>query len=317
MKKILLSLLIFSNSLNAQELFPLSEPASTMPKGVIGIRCFSDTYKEVKQWRNMSALRLMYGAGSKTTVFLTGIASNHHGDKMPNEFPYHNAPERGKFYSYQFEGFHLYVKHRFLTYDAQNAHFRMAAYGEGTYVNTTHHETEPDIAMGDNAGVGFGLIATGLKNKFATSIILGGVIPFNYEGVTPDPIEGLPDIPMRMKYGKTAVFGLSMGYLIFPKVYENYNQGNLNVYLEIKGKAYTASKVDLFINTEREYYVENYNYPPALQGGYFADISPGVQYIINSNLRIDCAVTFRLLGFSYARMYPVYNFGIQRYFYRK
>lgn len=302
-------------SLHAQELFPNTEPASTMPKNVLGVRFFTDNYKEVIQIRNMSALRLMYGIRGDLTVYATGFMSNHHNWKMPEDFPFHNAPERGKIYPFKFDGGHLYLKYRFLSLDDQNTHFRMASYLEGSYVNTTHHETEPDLYFGDNKGIGGGIIATYLVNKFAISTTWGYIHPFDYVGVTPDPLDGLPDIPMKIQYGKTLSYSLSMGYLLFPRTYNSYDQGNLNLYLELRGKAYGSSKVDLFYGTDRSYYVINNRYPPALKSGYYLDITPGIQYIYKSNLRIEFSTTFRGLGFSYARLYPVFSLGIQRYFY--
>lgn len=310
-------LTILSNSKYAvgQELFPNTEPASTMPKNVLGIRVFSESYKEVKQVRNMSALRFMYGIRGDLTTYATLFFSNHHNWKMPEDFPFHNAPERGKVYPFKFDGAHVYLKYRFWNIDRQNTHFRAAAYLEGAYVNTTHHESEPDLFFGDNKGIGGGFIFTYLKNKFAISSTVGYIHPFDYVGVTPDPIIGLPDIPMRMQYGRTVAYSLSLGYLLLPRKYENYDQGNLNLYLEFRGKAFGNSKVDLFYGTNREYYVINNRYPPALKSGYFLDITPGIQYIYKSNLRIDFSASFRGIGFSYARLYPVFHVGIQRYFY--
>src|SRR5690606_35425817 len=132
-------ILLSFGALDAQELYPLAEPASTLPKQAIGLRLMSETYKEVNQWRNMSGLRLMYGLSPKLTVYATAIASNHHGDKMPVEYPFHNTPERGAYYPYKFNGVHLYAKYRFLSLDAEKAHFRLAVYAEGAYVETTHH----------------------------------------------------------------------------------------------------------------------------------------------------------------------------------
>lgn len=311
----LFSLNMGALSLQGQELFPNTEPASTMPKNVLGIRAFTENYKEVKQIRNMSALRLMYGIRGDLSVYTTFFFSNHHNWKMPEDFPFHNAPERGKIYPFKFDGMHVYFKYRYWNIDRQNAHFRAAAYMEGTYVNTTHHESEPDLFFGDNKGIGGGLIFTYLKNKFAISSTIGYVHPFDYVGFTPDPIIGLPDIPMRMQYGKTAIYSLSLGYLLLPREYKSYNQGNLNLYLEFRGKAFGNSKVDLFYGTDRAYYVVNNRYPPALKSGYYLDITPGIQYIYKSNLRIDFSASFRGIGFSYARLYPVFHVGIQRYFY--
>jgi len=314
MKRYLFFFMMFPMQLFAQELFPLAEPASSIPKGTLGVKLYSETYKEVKQWRFQNGLRLSYGVTPKLSLFLTALSSNHHGDKMPEEFPFHNTPERGKFYPYKFNGFHLYGKYRVLSLDHQNEHFRMAAYAEAAKVKTTHHETEPDLEMGDNSGWGFGLITTLLKNKFAGSLTAGAILPSAYLGSSPDPISSMPDIPIRVYYGKAITYSLSFGYLLLPRKYESYDQGNLNFYLTFKGKYYDAAKVDIFVGMPNEYYLINDQYPKALQRNYFVDISPGIQYIVRSNLRIDFSTSFRCLGFSYAKLYPVYTLGVQRYF---
>lgn len=299
----------------AQELFPLSEPASSVPKGALGVRLFSETYKEVHQLRNMAGLRIMYGVTPRLSVYFTAITSNHHGKKMPVEFPFHNTPERGAYYPYKFNGVHLYGKYRFLSLDRENSHFRAALYGEGTLVKTTHHETEPDLEMGDNTGVGGGLITTYLKNKFAVSLTAGAILPSAYSGQSPDPVEGLPDVPVRVRYGKALEYSLSFGYLLLPRKYKDYNQTNINLYVEFHGKAFQAAKVDMFYGEQNAYFLAPSRYPVALQKGYYVDVSPGVQFIIRSNLRIDCSATFSSLGISYARLYPVFNLGVQRYFF--
>lgn len=299
----------------AQELYPLAEPASSIPKNTLGIRVFSETFKEWEQWRNVTGLRFMYGLTPKLSVFATALGSNHHGLLMPEEFPFHNTPERGKIYPYKFNGGHLYAKYRFLSLDKQNEHFRMAAFVEGSYVKTTHHETEPDLEMADNSGFGFGWIQTYLKNKWAISLTLGAIFPAPYIGYSPDPFPGLPEMPIKVHYGKTLTYHLSMGYLILPRTYKSYDQGNLNVYLSLHGKYYDAAKAMVFYGEPNAYYLEHEQYPIALQRGWFVDISPGIQYIVKSNLRIDFSLTMRGLGFSYARLYPLYTVGIQRYFY--
>lgn len=320
MRKIAFILLVsvsFLEHSNAQELFPLSESASSTPKNALGIRLFSETYKEVDKIRNMTSLRLMYGVTPRLSVYLSAIASNHHGENFPVEFPFHNTPERGAKYPYKFNGVHIYGKYRFLSDDGENSHFRMAAYTEGTLVSTTHHETEPDLKNGDNTGVGAGLIGTYLKNKFAVSGTFGGIVPFKNSGDSPDPIESLPPVPITIQYGKAFTYSLSFGYLLLPKKYKDYNQTNVNLYLEFHGKAYQTAKVDLFVGEANEYYLESVRYPPALQGNYFVDMSPGIQFIIRSDLRIDCSATFNILGQTYARLYPVYNIGIQQYIFFK
>lgn len=299
----------------SQELYPLSEPASNIPKNVLGVRLLSESYKEIHQWRNLTGLRLMYGATPYLSVYLTAFASNHHGKKLPGGFPFHNSPERGALYPYAVNGANLYAKYRFLTVDKKNEHFRMAVYAEGTYVDVTHHEAEPNVNMGDNTGVGFGLITTYLVQKFAASLTVGGTFPTGYTGVAEDEVKGLPDIPMFVKYGSSLDYRLSLGYLLYPKVYRSFDQTNFNIYLELTGKKYDATIVRVFDGTEREYWLDNFNYPVGLQKGYYLDVSPGVQAIFKSNTRVDLSVTFPMIGMSYARLYPVYTVGIQHYFF--
>lgn len=311
-----LLLLLFSCAhIVAQELYPLSEPASTLGKNTLGVRIFSETYDEVNQIRNMSALRLMYGVTPRLTTYVTAIASNHHGEKMPEEFPFHNTPERGAIYPYKFNGMHFYAKYRYLSIDKSKSHLRLAMYGEATFVSTTHHETEPNLMMGDTKGWGGGIINTYLYKKFSASLTAGLIFPKYSEGLSPDPIVGLPDVGVRTHYGRSLTYNLSFGYLVYPQKYERYNQTNINIYLEFTGKAYEAAKVDLFIGTDREYYLQNSRYPTALQQGYYVDISPGLQFIINSNLRIDASTTLQLINLSYTKLYSVYTLGLQYYFY--
>src|SRR5690606_36098854 len=151
------------------------------------VRVFSESYKETYQIRNMTAVRLMYGVTPRLSTYITSIASNHHGNKMPQEFPFHNTPERGAIYPYSFNGVHLYAKYRYLSIDKSKSHLRLAVYGEAAYVSTTHHEAEPNLMMGDNKGWGGGIINTYLYQKFSASLTAGLIIPRYNEGLSPDP----------------------------------------------------------------------------------------------------------------------------------
>lgn len=263
----------------------------------------------------MQGLRLMYGVNANVSFYLTGIASNHHGALFPVEFPFHNTPERGAHYPYKFNGGQLYAKYRFYSNDGPNRHLRMAAYAEGAYVNTTHHESEPDIDKGDNSGLSAGIITTYLKNKWALSFSLGYLHPFAATGQSPDPISGLPNTPVKVAYGKALCYSLSFGCLLLPHHYRDYRQTNVNLYLELTGKVFGNARVTMFYQEDNEYILGHNRYPPALKSGWYIDASPGIQFIFNSNLRVDVGATFRTAGFSYASLYPVYNLTIQRYIY--
>lgn len=300
----------------AQELFPNAEPASNMPKGALGIRIMSEWYKEFDQVRNFNGLRLMYGLTPKLSVYLTAASSNHHKPKLPEEFPYHNTPERGVHKPYRFNGFSLYSKYRFLTRDRQNEHLRMAAYLEASAVRTAHDEGEPRL-MDDTKGLGFGLISTYLKRKFAVSLTAGVILPGKYKGVQVDPIIGFPDVPTTVKYPTTINYSLSFGYLVFPRKYSSYRQTNISLYCEFMGKYYNDVRVWITPQGVPEYEVRTSYFPSALQAGFYVDAVPGIQFIINSNTRIDLSANLQMIKLSYARLYPQYNIGIQHYLYWK
>lgn len=304
----------------SQELFPLNEPASNVPKGVLGVRAMGETYKELSRYRNQYSVRVMYGALPRLTVMATIGVSNHHGMDFPANLVTHTHDgnqtiyttgefERGMKYPYRSNGVYAYAKYRFLSIDAQHSHFRMAVYGEGAYLKQAHDEAEPNL-MGDTKGVGAGFIATCLKNHFAISLTSGFIIPGSHDGLSPD-VSGGPMIPTEIAYGRALNYNLSMGYLLFPQKYKNYDQLNINVYLELLGKAYEAAKVEQYGNVSVPINT------PLLQKGNYIDISPGLQCIIKSNLRIDLSVKYPLISKSYARFYPVVMLGVQRYFYFK
>ena len=293
----------------------MTEPASNVPKGVLGIRYFSETYNEIDRIRNLFALRIMYGLTPKLTIEATPTVSNHHNKELPPEFPTHNTPQIGVNHPYLFNGVDFYAKYRFLTIDRQNSHFRAAIYGEYSILKVAHDEAEPTL-LDDNSGWGAGLIATYLKNHFAVSFTGGIIVPFKYSGDIPDQISTLPSVPATVIYGNAYNYSLSFGYLLFPKSYHNYNQTNWNVYLEFIGKDYSALQMDV-----SNIYYKGPQYPvtipqanKALQGNQYVEIYPGIQSIIRSSLRVEFALGFPAISRSYVHFYPVYNVGIQRYF---
>lgn len=306
---------VFSISIKAQELFPHNEPASNVPKGVFGIRAFYKTYPEVDLMRKMYALRVMYGLLPRLTVMGTISVTNHHGKDLPPDLVTHthsgnqttyftNNIQRGIKYPYQFSGIYLYAKYRFLSFDKKNQHFRMALYADWSNVGVAHDEAEPNL-MDDTKGYGGGMIATYLKNHFAVSFTGGFIIPKYYEGYSPDI--GGQKVPTKIEYGRAAIYNLSFGYLVHPKKYTDYNQTNINLYVEFIGKSYEAAKVTQY---------GFFNVPiqtPLLDKGNYVEIHPSLQAIFDSNFRIDLSVGLPLIKRSYTRFYPVYYLGIQRY----
>lgn len=302
-------------SAHGQELYPMTEPASNVPKGSLGIRYFSESYNEIDRVRNLFALRIMYGLTPRLTVEATPTVSNHHNKTLPVEFPTHNTPQIGVHHPYLFNGVDFYAKYRFLSIDGQNSHFRAALYGEYSILKVAHDEAEPTL-LDDNSGWGAGIITTYLKNHFAISFTGGIIVPFNYTGDIPDQISSLPDVPATVIYGKAYNYSLSFGYLLFPKTYSTYNQANWNIYLEFIGKDYAAMQLDV-----SNIYLKGPQYSApipegnkALLANEYVEAYPGIQCIIRSTWRAEFSLGFPVINRSYVHFYPVYNIGVQRYF---
>jgi hypothetical protein len=319
MKTLLAFILFFSISVNAQELFPLNEAASTVPKGVIGVRIFGESFKEINTQRNMGAIRLMYGLTPKLSIYLSTATSNHHGNHLPSNLITHThignqtyyfaqSTTKGVVYPYRFNGFYFFAKYRFLTIDGEKKHLRIAAYGEYSNVKQAHDEAEPNL-LDDTKGYGGGLIITMLKNRFAASLTTGVIIPGSYEETVPVGNGSILYNTTKINYGRAVKYNLSFGYLLYPKNYENYSQNNWNIYLEFIGKSYEAATV---FQNGQQLDVESLG----LKAGNYMEVHPGIQKIINSNLRIDASVGFNMINKSYTRFYPMYMLGIQRYFFQ-
>ncbi len=315
-------------SLNAgaQELFNLYQPASVLPKGVMGMRVYDLAYKEVDQYRNILAYKLMYGLTSKLSISATAVVSNYHQKDLPFDFITHNhsvsgAPtgnentvQKGIAYPYIFDGIDLYAQYKFLNLDAENKHFRMSAYGEASYINIQSHLTEP-ILEDHNTGIGAGIITTYLIKHYAVSFTGGFILPKEFNGNTYDQYRGV--YPTILKYGNAVTYDLSLGYLLFPRHYTNYNETNWNIYMEFTGKTYGAANVQQVESPNPPYnnYITFPNTNPALQAGSYIEINPGIQCIVKSDVRIDFSVGFPLVNQSYLHQYPLYLIGVQKYFY--
>ena len=302
----------------AQELYPLNEPASSIPKGVLGVRVFGNTYQEISTQRNMAAVRIMYGVTPRLSVMATTAISNHHNKSLPADLVNHihvgnqtffftQNIQRGVKYPYLLNGLHLYAKYRFLSIDGKHRHLRMALYSEWSNTKSAHDEAEPNL-MDDSKGFGSGLIITALKDHFAISLTSGFILSGAYKDMAPLGV-GYDDwVPTEVHYGNALIYNLSLGYLLYPRNYTDYHQSNWNIYLEFMGKAYEEGK--LIQNG-----VALTHEGPAMKAGNYIEVHPGLQRIINSNLRIEISAGFPLLSRSYIRFYPVISVGVQQYFY--
>lgn len=153
-----------------------------------------------------------------------------------------------------FVGGGAYAKYRFLSTDDIQSHFRMAAFGRYSYSNAPIHQDAIDL-NGMNSGVEAGIIATQLIKKVAISSTLSYNRAFD---------NGSYDFPDHL--GQNAVnYTLSVGRLMYPKKYTNFKQTNINTMLEFVGQT----------NTDN--------------GRSYLDVVPSIQFIINSQARVDIA----------------------------
>lgn len=304
MKRITLTALAvaITASTIAQELYPNSEPASISPKNSLGIRLMNEAYTTEGKLKSWHGAMFMYGISSKLMVNTMITASNHHYKVLPSNYiqkdVYQNeyVSQITSPNNYLFESVNLGFRYRFLNMDQDHRHFRMALYGNGVYTKRPHDEAEVSL-MGDNKGIGGGLISTVLINKLAISLTTGFVKPFSYK-------EKYSRI--SLEYGNAYNYSLSFGYLLYPREYKHYNQTNINLYAEFLGKSYDELKVT---NNNAAVIVTD----KAYRKGNYIEFRPAIQFIVKSNLRIDASTAFPLISKSYIRKYPLYLLNVQYY----
>ena len=310
MKRLFIILSFFvSISCYAQEFFPTYGSASNLPKGVLSIKFSNEYYTDESQPRWWQGYTFSYGISSKIEISQVYSFSDHHGYILPKNFittdPQTGALTtngyiNGQSYSYNFENLAMSIKYRFLSLDETQEHFRMAAFLQLAGGNEPHEVAESDLA-GDNSGVSAGIIATYLKHRFAISLTAGGIFPHEYVQA---------DSNIYLHYGNALTYSLSMGYLLFPLHYKNYNQTNVNLYMEFVGESYQAMQS---ITKEGET-VSWYNVP-SLNKGHYIEARPAIQFIFLSNTRVDLSMAYLLNGHSYERSYPLYYVKILHNFY--
>ncbi len=287
-----------------QELYPNSEPASIIPKNALGVRLMNEAYTSTQGLKSWHGAMFMYGVNSKLMFNAMLTTSNHHYNRLPSNYIQKdlNAVEyvlpTTSPGNYLFESANLGFRYRFLNIDGDHKHFRMAAFGNGVYALQPHDEAEVSL-MGDNKGVGGGLISTFLLHKLAVSLTTGVIKPFSYT----EKSSGI-----SLNYGNAYNASLSFGYLVYPFEYKNYDQTNINLYAEFIGKSYEALSVLKNQNTVM-------SYSDAYQKGQYLEFRPAIQFIVKSNLRIDCSAAFPLVNRSYIRNYPLYLLNVQYYFF--
>lgn len=248
MKKSLSLLLAFAAlTASGQELYPYSEPASNMPSKSVSLKHTTMFMRTVHAssitQRHMP--EVMLGLNKNWMVHGSLNFSDMHGE------------------GFIWEGARFYAKYRFLSKDDVHKHFRMAAFGAVAYSRNHLDHNELNL-MGDHSGVQYGLIATQLWNKFAISGTAGIVDVLHrarWQKVFPQPWAF-----------RSLQYSLSTGLLVLPVNYKNYDQTNVNLYLELLGSRN--------MNYERE--------------GYYVDLAPSVQAIFKSTGKLNIGYRFQL-----------------------
>lgn len=237
MKYIGIALLtLISFQISAQELFVMTEPASNMPTGSIGIRNTSMlTFRKEggNNFHNMP--EVMWGVDRNWMIHASAFMNNTEGNFRP-------------------QGGSLYAKYRFFSSDDVHSHFRLAAYGRLSANNAPVYQEEIET-MGMNSGYETGIIATKLINKTAISTSI------SYERALNNNSNEFPEIQSNSAIN----YSLSIGQLLHPKKYTSFKQTNINAMVEFLGQRLNEN------------------------GKSFLDVVPSLQFIINSQARIDLA----------------------------
>ena len=227
-----------SINVSAQELFVVTEPASNMPTGSIGLRLGQSLMKEkYKPGYNYHIMpEIMWGANKNLMLHAAAFISNRNKNLVT-------------------EGGSIYAKYRFLSKDDLHQHFRMAAFGRVSLNNSDIHQEEINT-MGHNSGFETGIVATQLINKIAISA------SSSFEKATNN--SKTYKFPASQSNSATN-YTLSFGRLMYPNKYKSYKQTNINLMMEFMGQTLNQN------------------------GKSFLDIVPSLQFIINSQARIDVA----------------------------
>lgn len=231
---VILMLSLWAIQMNAQELFVMTEPASNMPTGSIGVRdanhfVFDKT--DADNYHNMP--EIMWGVNKDWMIHASAFLSNKQGNL-------------------KFEGGSLYAKYRFFSVDDLHSHLRLAAYGRISTNNASINQEDIET-MGMNSGYEIGTVATKLINKTALSTSI------SYERA----LNNQDDAFSESLSNSAMNYTFSIGQLMYPKKYTNFKQTNINAMLEFLGQRLNQN------------------------GKSYLDVVPSIQFIINSQARID------------------------------
>lgn len=175
----------------------------------------------------------------------------------------HLSPSFSNMYSSRtrWESVKVYAKYRFFTNDDVHRHFRMAAFGEAAYSRNEPMFDELSID-GDQTGVQGGIILTQLSRKLAVSSTLSVL----------KSLQDKSKINAANTPAEAFAYTFSAGYLVLPVRYTSFRQLNINVYTELLGQRALDSRK------------------------YMVDLAPAIQFIFNSNAKVNIGYRFQLDG---------------------
>lgn len=215
----------FMQTVHAQELYVMSEPASTMPARSIIVK---QSYQQM-------------GGKSSASFYNTQLELSWKKNWMMHVGTNYTASD-------------IYLQHRFYSTDAIHSHTRLAFFARA--INSPYNPTTNAIMMeGQQKLWNAGLIATRLQHKWANSLTAGWV--HRYVGNTNYTKEGIQYV-------------FSNGWLLYPKNYANYQQTNVNFYVEFIGQKLLG------------------------QSTSFLDIAPSIQLIFNSQAKLNLGYRWAL-----------------------
>lgn len=236
---------LFTFCSQAQELYVFSDPASNLPAQSISAKLtgrFADLPKS-------GMIRQRY-----IPEIMVGLHKNWMGRVSSSFSNFYQSGQR-------WESVKGYMKWRFFSRDGIHRHFRMAAFADGAYSRNPMVYDEMNLD-GDNSGWQAGIIGTQLLNKLAIS----GTA--SYMEVYDEKIR-----LMGAMHDRNAImYSLSAGYLLFPKSYADYNQVNLNLYVEFLGMKGLGP------------------------GKEYLDIAPAIQLIFNSATKVNLGARREING---------------------
>jgi hypothetical protein len=252
-------------SIQAQELYIYTNPASNIPGGALVVKA------------STKSLQPVHGGGREFRFSPEMQWGLHKNLMLTSGISFSNMFSREQ---QRFESARLYAKYRFYSADEVHRHFRVATFAAASVSNNPLVYQELNLD-GDVSGWQAGLVATQLVQKFAVS---GGASFVQQMGQKKLVTPGIP-------FSKEAVqYNLSVGYLLFPRSYNNYRQVNLNLYCELLGQQ----------NTD-------------IRRGY-ADLAPGVQLIFKSSTRLNAAARWQLGGTAHRMARESFFISLEHYF---